>query len=97
MEYQDTGMWAGNVLVYQACLVISLGVMLFALGGRGTGWLTVRPMTYIGKISYSMYLVHMGMILVASTMFHGLTAATVAFALTVVYGALSWTLWRVAC
>src|SRR5664279_1779381 len=46
----------GNVFIYECCLVVSLGVILYALAGRSVGWLQSKPMTYIGQISYSMYL-----------------------------------------
>jgi peptidoglycan/LPS O-acetylase OafA/YrhL len=80
----------GNVLIYEACLLIALGAMIFALGGHGVGWLRSRPMTYIGQISYSMYLVHIGIILLVSEKFHGVLAASVALAMTVAYAAISW-------
>src|SRR5579864_1940332 len=60
--YLPTNTRTSNVLVFEASLVTSLGVMLYALGGRGVGWLKFRPLTYIGQISYSMYLVHIGII-----------------------------------
>jgi peptidoglycan/LPS O-acetylase OafA/YrhL len=86
--YGNTRM--GNVLIYEACMFIALGAMIFALGGRGVGWLRWRPMTYIGQISYSMYLVHMGIILLVSEKFHGVMAAAIALAITAAYAAISW-------
>jgi len=83
----------GNVLIYEACLFISLGAILFALAGWGVGWLRWRPMTYIGQISYSMYLAHMGIILLVSERIHNAWgAAAVALAITVAYADMSWRL-----
>jgi peptidoglycan/LPS O-acetylase OafA/YrhL len=86
--YGNTRM--GNVLIYEACMFIALGAMIFALGGRGVGWLRWRPITYIGQISYSMYLVHVSIILLVSEKFHGVMAAAIALAITVAYAAISW-------
>lgn len=81
----------GNVFIYEACMFIALGAMIFALGGRGVGWLRWRPITYIGQISYSMYLVHLGIILLVSAKIHSqISAAAVALSLTVAYAAISW-------
>jgi peptidoglycan/LPS O-acetylase OafA/YrhL len=90
--YLPTNTRTSNVLVFEASLVTSLGLMVYALGGRGVGWLKVRPLTYIGQISYSMYLVHIGIIVAVFTKFHGWIAGPIAFALTVAYAAISWSL-----
>jgi peptidoglycan/LPS O-acetylase OafA/YrhL len=89
--YLPTNTRTSNVLVFEASLVASLGVMVYALAGKGVGWLKVRPLTYIGQISYSMYLVHIGIIAAIFTRFHGWAAMLIAFALTVGYAAISWT------
>ncbi len=81
-----------DVLVFEASLVTSVGLMVYALGGRGVGWLKVRPVTYIGQISYSMYLAHMGIIVAVFTKFHRWVGGLIAFALTVAYAAISWSL-----
>ncbi len=80
------------MLVFEASLVTSVGLMVYALGGRGVGWLKVRPVTYIGQISYSMYLAHMGIIVAVFTKFHRWVGGLIAFALTVAYAAISWSL-----
>jgi len=82
----------GNVLIYEACLFISVGVMVYALGGKWVGWLCFRPLMYIGKISYSMYLVHLGALVLVGMWFQGLPGAAIALALTTGYAALSWRL-----
>ncbi len=81
---------ASNVLVFEATLITSLGLMVYALGGKGVGWLKVRPLTYIGQISYSMYLVHIGVILIVFTKVQGWAGMGVALAGTIGYGAISW-------
>jgi peptidoglycan/LPS O-acetylase OafA/YrhL len=80
----------GNVFIYEACMFIALGAMIFALGGRGVEWLRWRPITYIGQISYSMYLAQVGIIHFVSEKFHGMMAAAIALAITVAYAAISW-------
>jgi peptidoglycan/LPS O-acetylase OafA/YrhL len=80
----------GNVTIYEACLLIACGSVMYALAGRGVGWLRWKPVTYIGKISYSMYLAHLGIIILVLRHFHGVVAAAVAFAITVAYAAVSW-------
>ena len=79
-----------NVLVYEASLAACLGVMLYALGGKGIGWLKMRPLMYIGQISYSMYLVHMGVILLVFSRLHGWAGMVIALAGTIGYAAISW-------
>jgi peptidoglycan/LPS O-acetylase OafA/YrhL len=81
-----------NVLIYEASLVACLGVMLFALGGKGIGWLKMHPLTYIGRVSYSMYLVHMGVILMVFSKLHGWLGVLGSFVLTVAYAATLWVL-----
>jgi peptidoglycan/LPS O-acetylase OafA/YrhL len=80
----------GNVLVYEFSLFICLGFMLYALSGWRVGWLRLRPLRYLGQISYSMYLVHLGMITLVFTRLQGVAGAALALALTIGYAALSW-------
>lgn len=80
----------GNVFIYEAILVACSGFMLYALGGRRVELLKIAPLTYIGQISYSMYLVHVGMIEIASRWVHGLAIGAVAMAMTIAYAAISW-------
>jgi peptidoglycan/LPS O-acetylase OafA/YrhL len=80
----------GNVLIYEACLLICLGIMLYALGGKLVNWLESPPLTFIGKISYTMYLVHPAFLSIALTRVQGVRLTAVTFALTVGYATLSW-------
>ena len=81
----------GNVGTYEISLVAATGVFLWALGGRFTWILTTKPMLYLGKISYTFYLIHMCWILLAQRYLHRpIAAAVVAFVGSVGYSALSW-------
>lgn len=80
----------GNVLVYEFCLLIAVGLMLYALRDSGVGWLKSRPMTYIGQISYSMYLANLGFSDLAQARFARFPAALISFALTISYAAILW-------
>ncbi|SEF57880.1 Peptidoglycan/LPS O-acetylase OafA/YrhL, contains acyltransferase and SGNH-hydrolase domains [Bryocella elongata] len=53
----------GNVLIFEFCLVICGGVILWALGGWKIGLLQLGPLRYLGQISYSVYLFHVGFLL----------------------------------
>ena len=47
-----------NVWLYELSLIGSAGALLWALGRRAVSILTLRPMAYMGRISYTFYLVH---------------------------------------
>jgi peptidoglycan/LPS O-acetylase OafA/YrhL len=79
-----------NTAIYEANLFLCFGFVIYALGGRNVKWLAVRPLRYIGIISYSMYLVHMGILLMVHKRFSRLPAAAIALVLTVAYSSLSW-------
>ena len=81
----------GNVGTYEISLIAATGVFLWALGGRFTGLLTTRPMLYLGKISYTFYLIHMALIILAQKYIHQtLVSSAVAFVGSVGYAAVSW-------
>jgi peptidoglycan/LPS O-acetylase OafA/YrhL len=80
----------GNVLIYEACLMIALGFMLYALGGRWVGWLTISPLTYIGKVSYTMYLIHLLILALVWQHVKGVAGAAVGLGLTIGYATISW-------
>jgi len=80
----------GNVSIYEFALMICLGLMLWALSGKRVAWLTWRPLTYIGQISYSMYLVHLGVLILLTQHLSELAAGVLGFGLTVAYASLSW-------
>jgi len=80
-----------NVAIYEASLIACTGVMLWALSGRGVGALTLKPVMYLGRISYSVYLIHVTALYLAAKMFHRtiLIAASGA-AIALIYSSLSW-------
>jgi peptidoglycan/LPS O-acetylase OafA/YrhL len=79
-----------NVVTYEVSLLTCLGVMLYALGGKGIAWLKIRPLTYIGQISYSIYLVHLGIILRVFPKFPGAAGVLISFGLCIAYASVSW-------
>ena len=47
-----------NVWVYEMSLFACTGVIVWALSGRGVQMLRWAPVAYVGRISYSIYLIH---------------------------------------
>ncbi|HZY61165.1 MAG TPA: acyltransferase [Edaphobacter sp.] len=80
-----------NVLIYELTLGTSAGAMLWALSGRATGVLTLGPVRYVGRISYTVYLIHLTILMLVSRYLPGaLAIAVVTLVLTLLYSALSW-------
>ncbi|HTV09186.1 MAG TPA: acyltransferase [Candidatus Aquilonibacter sp.] len=80
-----------NVLTYEISLVAVSGLMLWALSGRYTQVLRLAPLRWIARISYSFYLVHESMLLLANRYVHTRAlAALVAATGCIVYSELSW-------
>jgi peptidoglycan/LPS O-acetylase OafA/YrhL len=80
-----------NVAIYEASLVACTGIMLWALSGRWVGMLTLRPVMYLGRISYSVYLIHVTALYLAAKMFHGTWAvAATGAVIALIYAVLSW-------
>lgn len=81
-----------NVCIYELTLIACAGAMLWALSGRMTGILTLSPVRYLGRISYTIYLIHLTIFLLVGRYLHGnLAICTVTLVLSAVYAALSWT------
>jgi peptidoglycan/LPS O-acetylase OafA/YrhL len=80
----------GNVFIYESALFICFGFMLYALSGQHIGWARSRPLAYVGRISYSMYLAHLCIVVVLSDLFSEIVATAVGLPLTVAYAAVSW-------
>jgi peptidoglycan/LPS O-acetylase OafA/YrhL len=84
--------------LYSITLLISVGLLLWAL--RGEGWfctaLRWAPARYLGVISYSMYLVHTSFIMLGRRWFGETTwkIALVAAAMTVAYASVAWFGWE---
>ena len=80
-----------NVWVLEFSLVGLVGVVLWALSGRRVGFLKLKPLVYLGRISYSFYLVHLSVtVILRRHTHHSMMSAVVALVLTFVYAALSW-------
>src|SRR5579859_1686199 len=45
-----------SVWLYELTLIGYVGILGWALSGRGIGFLKLRPLAYVGRISYSLYL-----------------------------------------
>jgi len=85
------GTLRGSVVTIEIALVAAAGTVIWALGGRFTGILTAAPMRWLGKISYSFYLIHMSCIMIAQKYIHSVwLAAACAAAASIIYSALSW-------
>ena len=80
-----------NMAIYEASLIACTGIMLWALSGRWVGVLTLRPVVYLGRISYTVYLIHVTALYLWEKAFHNQwTIAGAAAVMTLIYAALSW-------
>lgn len=81
----------GNIMVYEFSLWGCFGVMTWALSGKSIGLLKFRPIVYLGRISYTVYLVQMLMLQICSKFSSDKWAiAGSAGVLTLGYATLSW-------
>ena len=80
----------GNFAVYEATLVFWFGFLLYALAGKYVGWLRIAPLRYIGRISYTMYLIHFMIVLLLRGKLHQPMLAISSLILTVIYASTSW-------
>ncbi len=71
----------GNVLIFEATLVVGVSLFLTALIGVGKNFLELKPMVWIGRVSYSIYLIHMTMLMRLPGAYHlKAVAASLAYA-----------------
>ncbi len=80
----------GNVMIYECTLLVCLGIMLWALSGYKVSVLCWKPLTYIGEISYTMYLIHFGVLILLASIVSQAMAGIVGFLVTVSYASISW-------
>jgi peptidoglycan/LPS O-acetylase OafA/YrhL len=80
----------GNTLIYSCSLVCVVYVLLLALFGYLQPLFTLRPLTWLGTISYSVYLTHLGLLYYLREPLHFQHAEIWAMILTVVWGTASW-------
>jgi peptidoglycan/LPS O-acetylase OafA/YrhL len=81
-----------NTLTYECTLMICGGVILWALSGRFVGILNWAPARYLGRISYSVYLIHLVPMYFLRFYHHGprIVGWVAVVVVTLVYAALSW-------
>ena len=82
-----------NVVLFSFTLSIAVGLLLWALQGKGLfpAILRLRVLRFVGQISYSMYLVHVCFILLAERWFSSRWAVfALALCATLVYSTVSW-------
>jgi peptidoglycan/LPS O-acetylase OafA/YrhL len=80
-----------NVWLYEIILFGYVGVLLWALSGRAVGILKLRPLVYVGRISYTLYLVHETvMTVVWNHVHHHLAGTAIAAAISLFVAAVSW-------
>ncbi|MEL7238736.1 MAG: acyltransferase, partial [Planctomycetota bacterium] len=85
----------GNRLVIAVCFVGLVGVCAHGIGGPVGKMLTLRPIVYVGMISYGMYLFHVFAAAVVRQVLpdlrpDGWVVGLLAIALTILAAALSW-------
>jgi peptidoglycan/LPS O-acetylase OafA/YrhL len=81
-----------NLWIYELSLIACTGAILWALSGKRTGILTLSPVRYIGRISYTIYLIHYTVFILVSRWLQSTWAiAGVTLISTVIYAAISWT------
>lgn len=82
-----------NVFIYALTLLIAVGSLTWALKGHGilSSILRLPPIRYLGRISYSMYLIHAAAIIIAKKWFaNPLEVLVVSFTASFLYSAISW-------
>jgi peptidoglycan/LPS O-acetylase OafA/YrhL len=80
-----------NVWLYEIILFGYAGALLWALSGRVVGILKLWPLVYIGRISYTVYLVHTTVLTVVGNHLHPHSAGTaIALAISLLFAAISW-------
>jgi peptidoglycan/LPS O-acetylase OafA/YrhL len=82
-----------NVVLFSFTLSIAVGLLLWALQGKGffPAILRLRVLRFVGRISYSMYLVHVCFIVLAERWFSSRWAVFAgALGATLVYSTVSW-------
>jgi peptidoglycan/LPS O-acetylase OafA/YrhL len=78
-----------NVWLYELSLIGYVGIVFWALSGRAVGILKLRPLVYIGKISFSFYLIHVTVLYIVCRHLHH-HAVAIALAVSLLYAALTW-------
>ena len=88
-----TNLGFNDVVLYSLTMLVAVGLLLWSLqdGGWFPAILRLPILRFLGRISYSMYLVHLCFIMIAAQRFSSSWAVfTVAFVATVAYSTASW-------
>jgi peptidoglycan/LPS O-acetylase OafA/YrhL len=85
------GTWKSNIFTYEIALLAATGAFLWALGGRYVGILQTRLFQFLGRISYTFYLIHLSALLFFERYFQSREViAALGLAATLIYATLSW-------
>jgi peptidoglycan/LPS O-acetylase OafA/YrhL len=80
-----------NVWLYEMILVAYAGLLLWALSGRAVQFLQFWPLTYLGRISYTFYLIQtVAFVLIRRHVHHYSVGNICAFAAALLFSILSW-------
>jgi len=80
-----------NVWIYEMSLMICTGIILWALSGRWVRILTLAPVRYLGRISYTVYLIHLTFFFVLMRYVHNTAwLAMLTVVGTLLYATASW-------
>ena len=81
----------GNTFIYELTLLTCFGVMVWALSGKFVGVLRLKPLVYLGRISYTVYLMHLFFLKIGESHLHNRFAvAGFAAAAVVLFATVSW-------
>ncbi len=85
------GTWKGNIFTYEIALSAATGAFLWALGGQYVAILKTRLFQFLGRISYTFYLIHLSTLLFFGRYFsNAWIVAGLGLATTLIYATLSW-------
>jgi peptidoglycan/LPS O-acetylase OafA/YrhL len=85
------GTWKSNIFTYEIALSAATGAFLWALGGQYVGILKTRLFQFLGRISYTFYLVFVSTLLFFGRYFQNRFAvAALGMATAITYATLSW-------
>ena len=85
------GTWKSNIFTYEMALCAATGAFLWALGGQYAGILKTQLFQFLGRISYTFYLVFVSTLLFFGRYFQNhFAVAALGMAATITYATLSW-------
>ena len=82
---------ASSIWLYEMILIAYAGVLLWALSGRAVQLLRLPPLMFVGRISYTFYLVHTtSLMVVRGHVHHYSVGNAIAFTAAMLYSMFSW-------